>query len=105
MVPAPWINQVEGTRKAGNYPGRISNILTAVGINYLDPIEEFTEEYLRQTTARARRGSTITPNPLFNGHLGDGHFSPLGCEVWARAVGNRLVLLIEKARAEKLLLF
>ena len=105
VVPAPWINQVEGTRKAGNYPGKISNILTAVGMNYLDPIEEFTDEYLRQTTARARRGEPTTPNPLFNGQLGDGHFSPLGCEVWARAVGSRLVLLIEKARAERLVSF
>ncbi len=105
VVPAPWINQVEGTRKAGNYPGKISNILTAVGMNYLDPIEEFTDEYLKQTTARARRGESITPNPLFNGQLGDGHFSPLGCEVWARVVGSRLVFLIEKARAEKLFSF
>jgi hypothetical protein len=105
VVPAPWVNQVEGTRKAGNYPGKISNILTAVGMNYFDPIEVFTDEYLRQTTDRVRRGQPTSPNPLFNGQLGDGHFSPLGCEVWARAVGKRLVLLIEKARAEKLISF
>jgi hypothetical protein len=105
VAPAPWVNQVEGTRKAGHYPGKISNILTAVGMNYLDPIEEFTNEYLRQTTDRLRRGEPTTPNPLFNGQLGDGHFSPLGCEVWARAVGTRLVLLIEKARAERLISF
>jgi hypothetical protein len=105
VVPAPWINQVEGTRKAGNYPGQISNILTAVGMNYLDPIEEFTEEYVRQMIARTRRGEPTTPNPLFNGQLGDGHFSPLGCELWARVVGRRLILLIEKARAEKLISF
>jgi hypothetical protein len=105
VVPAPWINQVEGARKAGNYPGKISNILTAVGMNYLDPIEEFTDEYLRQTIDRTLRGQPTTPNPLFNGHLGDGHFSPLGCEVWARTAGARLVLLIEKARAERLISF
>jgi hypothetical protein len=103
VVPAPWVNQVEGTRKSGNYPGKVSNILTAVGMNYLDPIEEFTDEYLRQITSRLREGKPTSPNPLFNGQLGDGHFSPLGCELWARAVGARLILLIEKARAEKLL--
>src|SRR4029077_18311663 len=67
VVPAPWVNQVEGARKAGNYPGKISNILTAVGMNYLDPIEEFTDEYLRQTTDRVRRSQPTSPNPLFNG--------------------------------------
>jgi hypothetical protein len=95
-VPAPWINQVEGARKAGSYPGKVSNILESIGMNYLDPIEEFTDEYLRQVAELRREGKPTSPNPLFNGQLGDGHFSPLGCEVWARAVAARLALLLER---------
>ena len=64
VVPAPWINQVEGPRKAGNYPGNISNILTAIGMNYLDPIEDFIDEYLRQTTARAQERPADQPEPV-----------------------------------------
>jgi hypothetical protein len=95
-VPAPWVNQLEGPRKSGFYPGLISNILESAGTNYLDPIDAFADEYLRLQLSRARQGKPSSPNPLFNGHLGDGHFSPLGCEVWAKTVGARLVLLLEK---------
>jgi hypothetical protein len=40
---------------------------------------------------------------LFNGHIGDTHFSPAGSEVWAEAVGQRIELLIEKGQLEKIL--
>ena len=39
-----------------------------------------------------RHGEPVTGNPLFNGRIGDGHFSPQGCEVWAERVGRRVVL-------------
>jgi hypothetical protein len=100
-VPAPWVNQIDGARKAGDYPGKVSNILETMGTEYLDPIEDFTNESLRQYLIRVREGKPTSPNPLFNGQLGDGHFSPLGCEVWARAVGDRLILLLDRARAER----
>ena len=32
---------------------------------------------------------------LFNEKIRDGHFSALGAQVWAEAVGRRLALLIE----------
>jgi hypothetical protein len=98
VVPAPWINQIEGERKPGFYPGNISNSIESPSLNYLDPIEAFTNAYLREMVGRIRNGKPTTPNPLFNGQLGDGHFSPLGCEVWARAVAARLLLLLEKER-------
>jgi hypothetical protein len=100
-VPAPWVNQIDGARKAGDYPGKVSNILETMGTEYLDPIEDFTNESLRQYLVRIREGKPTSPNPLFNGQLGDAHFSPLGCEVWARAVGDRLILLLDRARAER----
>jgi hypothetical protein len=65
------------------------------GVAYFDPIEAFTDEHLRQSLRRRREGKPDTPSPLFNGHLGDGHFSPLGCELGARAGGDRLKRLLE----------
>jgi hypothetical protein len=95
-VPAPWVNQLEGPRRSGFYPGLISNLLEGPGTNYLDPVDAFADDLLRQQLIRSREGKPVSPNPLFNGHLGDGHFSPLGCQVWARAVGERIWLLLEK---------
>jgi hypothetical protein len=100
-VPAPWVNQLEGERKAGNYPGRISNFFELSSAYYLDPIEAFTDEYLRLWTDRTRKGLPTSPNPLFHGQLGDGHFSVPGCELWARTVGERLRLLLDKAKIER----
>jgi len=96
VVPAPWINQLEGPRRSGLYPGLISNLLECAGTGYLDPIDSFADECLRQIAGRTGSGSKAPHNPLFNGHLGDGHFSPLGCQVWARSVGERLILLLER---------
>jgi hypothetical protein len=64
-------------------------------MNYLDPIEDFANELLRRRIGRKQAGRPAGANPLFNTHLGDGHFSPLGCELWARSVGARLRLLLE----------
>src|SRR5271166_1609538 len=100
-VPAPWVNQLEGQRKAGFYPGMVSNILESTGQSYLDPFEDFATELLRLSTERQREGRPTSPNSLFNGSLGDGHFSPLGCDVWARAVAKRLGLLLGDERVEK----
>jgi hypothetical protein len=95
VVPAPWVNQLENSRNAGYYPGEVSNILESSGMDYLDPIEDFANELLRIRIEQKQSRRTTSANPLFNGHLGDGHFSPLGCEVWARSVGTRLRLLLE----------
>ncbi len=100
-VPAPWVNQFQGERKAGFYPGMISNILESTSQSYLDPFEDFATELLRLETQLRREGKPTSPNPLFNGSLGDGHFSPLGCEVWARAVAKRLGLLLGNDKIEK----
>lgn len=100
-VPAPWVNQLEGPRKAGFYPGKISNILEDASPFYLNPIEEFTNELMRQSIRLKRAGKPTSPNPLFNGHLGDGHFSPLGCEVWTRAVTTRLTRLLPYQKNSK----
>ena len=63
-------------------------------MNYLDPIEAFTDEYLRQSERHARGQTHVSPTPSSTATLGDGHFSPLGCDLWARTVAERLVLLL-----------
>ena len=41
VVPAPWVRQIEEPQLAGNYPGKLTNVLEATGLEYLDPIEDF----------------------------------------------------------------
>ncbi|WP_165249910.1 SGNH/GDSL hydrolase family protein [Paludisphaera soli] len=98
VVPAPWVNHVEGPRKTAHYPGRIPDILPD-GVTYYDPIEKFVEAEDREKSARLGKGEPTTPSHLFNGHLGDGHFSALGCQVWADAVGRRLMRILELRQA------
>ena len=89
VVPAPWINQIENPRMAGFYPGQVSNILGSTGFEYLDPADAFANSQLELSIEARRAGNPLTGSPLFNGRIGDGHFSPAGCEVWAAYVGKR----------------
>jgi hypothetical protein len=100
-APAPWINQIDGPRDLGFYQGKVSNILKRTNMEYLDPIEDFRTERLRLSAEAERQGKPASPNPLFNGHLGDGHFSRIGCELWASVVGERLLLLLDAQRPER----
>jgi hypothetical protein len=95
IVPAPWVNQIENPRMAGYYPGGVSNILESTGFEYLDPTDAFANAQLEASREPHRQGSPLTGSPLFNGRIGDGHFSASGSEVWAETVGVRLVLMIE----------
>jgi hypothetical protein len=101
VVPAPWVKQIEEPQLAGHYPGRFSNVLEATGLEYLDPIDDFVNAYLADTLASRKAGNYPTGNPLFNGRVGDAHFSAKGCRVWAKAVGHRLELVIEKQLAAR----
>jgi hypothetical protein len=78
----------------------VSNILAATGLEYLDPINDFSNALLRVSIEELRHGAPIEGDPLFNGRIGDGHFSALGCKVWAEAVGRRVALLVDRRRAE-----
>jgi hypothetical protein len=94
FVPAPWINEVNGVAHLGSYPGMAANQLHAAGMRYLDPFDAFVDAHLAATVEAQRKGTTLTSSPLFNGRIGDGHFSPQGCAVWAAAVGRRIHDLI-----------
>jgi hypothetical protein len=96
VVPAPWINQIEGPQMAGNYPGKIANLLEVMGPGYLDPIAEFGNAQLAIDNQAHRLLLNPTASPLFNGRIGDGHFSARGAQIWAETVGRRVALLIER---------
>ena len=98
MVPAPWVNQIEGPQRAGNYPGKLANILEVAGTAYLDPMPAFANAQLEMSNKARRLNAPLGPSPLFNGRIGDGHFSARGAEIWASAVGRRVALLLERRR-------
>jgi hypothetical protein len=104
FVPAPWVNQLEGPQLVGYYPGLIANSLEATGSEYLDPIAEFVDAHLAAALEDQRLGKPRTACSLFNGRIGDCHFSPQGAEVWASAVGRRLALLIERQQLARRLI-
>ncbi len=56
-------------------------------LQFLDPIDAFADALLSIEIDGMKRGEPVTGDPLFNGRIGDGHFSPRGCEVWAERVG------------------
>ncbi len=93
-VPAPWVNQINGPLQSGFYPGLASNELHVSGLRYLDPFDSFVDADLAACNEAARQGRPLIASPLFNGRIGDGHFSPQGCQVWAEAVGRRLYDLV-----------
>jgi hypothetical protein len=94
FVPAPWVNEIDGVYQPGFYPGMAANLLAAAGTRYLDPFDAFVDAHLAATNEAQSKGSPSTSSPLFNGRIGDGHFSPHGCEIWAAAVGRRLYDLV-----------
>jgi len=96
FVPAPIEHQMNSPRRAGFYPGLISNILDVGSESYLDPIEAFVDRNMAMILEADREGHRPSTSPLYNGPIGDGHFSPAGAEVWAEAVARRLGLLLEK---------
>jgi hypothetical protein len=101
FVPAPWVNQLDQAQLAGNYPGPVSNLLGVSGMQYLDPINEFADALLSIEVEGLRRGEPAKGDPLFNGRIGDGHFSPQGCELWAERVGRRIWLMLTKRFMEQ----
>jgi hypothetical protein len=101
FVPAPWVHQFDEAQLSGNYPGPVSNISGTTALTFLDPIDAFADELLAIEIDGLKRGQSVTGDPLFNGRIGDGHFSPRGCEVWAERVGRRLSLLLMRQLAER----
>jgi hypothetical protein len=90
---------VTGLRRGGNFPGKADNLLRSSSLFYCFPLDELIDEFLRLRAGEAQGRSMISPNPLYNLHLGDHHFTARGAEVWGRAVGRRVALLLGLARS------
>ncbi len=104
-TPVPYEQQVTATRLEGSYPGRINNILHLSSLIYDNPVEDFVDTHLRLMIERVKQGGGSTMSPLFNGPLDDGHMSAQGTEVWGKALGKRIGLLLERARMRGALRF
>jgi hypothetical protein len=89
----PLESQVTGRRESDFYPSRVARISQVSSLRFVNPTDDFVNEHLRQVQEAERLGPRRTWSPLYNGQIGDGHFSAKGAEVWARAVGSRLTLL------------
>lgn len=101
FVSVPYTPGMLGKRKAGFYPGLISNTLDVNSLSMLDPTDAFIDAHLDLVIEGQRRRARPMGCPLFNDVIGDGHFSPLGSRVWAESVGRRLLLIMGEAQARR----
>jgi lysophospholipase L1-like esterase len=96
-TPVPLEYQVVAKRGEGTYPGRVCDLLTTSSVYYCNPVEAFVHEHLRLQAERRRRGQEhLMMSPLFNGAIGDAHFSALGAALWGKVVADRVALLLER---------
>ena len=84
VVPAPYEPAFLGKRRTGHYPGMLSNVLDENSFTFLDPSDDMLNAHLELVVAGERIGKRPYGCPLFNGHIGDGHFSALGSKAWRR---------------------
>jgi hypothetical protein len=98
FVAVPYEPQLFGRRKPGFYPGKVVNALNLNGTQFLNPADDFINAHLRLFNEGVRQGQRPFACPLFNVQYHDGHFSPIGSEVWAVSLSRRLALLLERER-------
>jgi hypothetical protein len=101
IVPAPYEPVLLGKRKAGHYPGELSNALEEPSLTFLDPSDDLLNAHLELIIAGTKIGRKPYACPLFNVEIRDGHFSALGAKAWAQTVGRRLMLLLDGNPAVK----
>ncbi|MBX6316124.1 MAG: SGNH/GDSL hydrolase family protein [Isosphaeraceae bacterium] len=94
LVPVPCFPQILGVRRDAHYPARISHLWEGSSLHYCDPLNAFVDEHLRLAREARRRGEPSGSSRLYNLHIADNHFSPLGAALWAREVGRRVTLLV-----------
>lgn len=96
IVPAPYEAHLFTRRASGYYPGMLLNILDSDSMSILDPFDAFVNAHLRAVAASRRCGRPVVGSPLYNNTLMDDHFSAAGARVWAEAVGERILLLLDR---------
>ena len=93
FVPAADEAALLGPRNIEPFQSQLNRIIKISSAKYIDTIGPFTDVLLRLKNDAARARQPVQ-NPLYNLHLmGDGHYSPLGADLWARVVARRLLLL------------
>ena len=95
LVPVPLEIQLAGHCNQGHYPGRVSDLSESGSMYYLNPITAFTDEHLRLIREGELINRRPATSPLYNGHLGDDHFSRLGSALWGKEIGRRIRLILE----------
>ncbi len=99
FAPVPWEGQLASVRNTGDYPARVATITRSSGPYFCDATEAFVGENLAIRGEFRRSGRQMPERtPLYNGALGDGHFSPRGSALWGRFVAERLALLLGQER-------
>ena len=83
VVPVPYEPILLGRRKAGHYPGTVSNILEESSLTFLDPSEDLSTPISSWSSRASESVRGLTGCPLFNVQISDGHFSALGSKAWA----------------------
>lgn len=94
-------SQITTRRMEGYYPGQISNIAPWGSLAYCNPVEDFVDEHIRLRLEMEKQGGGASHSPLFNGHIADYHVSAKGAEVWGRALGRRIALLLQTQRLRR----
>jgi hypothetical protein len=93
FVPAAAEAALLGPRNYEPFQSQLNRIIKISSAKYVDTTGPFTDVLLRLRNDAARAGVAVQ-NPLYNLHLmGDGHYSPLGADLWARVVARRVLLL------------
>jgi hypothetical protein len=98
LTPIVGHQQLAGLRQNTGYPARVVDIAQIATERYLDPTEDFLNEHLRLMAAGPPPGQE-SPNwsPLYNLHLGDGHYNARGTELWGRLLARRLAVLMRSS--------
>jgi lysophospholipase L1-like esterase len=101
VVPVPFEGSVLDRRTSGFYPGRLLNILDVPSRAILNPFDDFVNAHLKWLAESQRKGKRLEGSPLYNNAINDEHLSAAGAEVWARSVGERVIDLVDCARASR----
>ena len=101
MSPVPFDHQITASRQTGAYPDKVVDMLGTSSLMVQFPIEDLVDEFLRTRLEPRKPGQPVSSNLLYNLHIEDRHFSPLGCEVWGKAVARRLTLLLKLREKDK----
>ncbi|QEH38485.1 hypothetical protein OJF2_70880 [Aquisphaera giovannonii] len=100
IVPVPYEAHLLARRFSGHYPGSLLNILDDESTSILDPFDAFASAHLAAEVAGLRGGRPVEGSPLYNNPIDD-HFSAAGAELWAEVVGERILLLLDRAKADR----